>query len=53
MTVAEKRCDRIAIIINGQKVTEGTVGEVIKENKAETLEDAFFNIYKKNFREGL
>jgi len=53
MAVAEKLCDRVAIIINGQKVTEGTVKQVIEENNVETLEDAFFHIYKENFKEGL
>lgn len=52
MTVAEKLCDRIAIIINGQKVTEGTVNEVVEENDADSLEDAFFNIYRMSLKEG-
>lgn len=51
MTVAEKLCDKVAIIINGQKVSEGSVKEVIEENGCETLEDAFFCIYEKNVKE--
>lgn len=52
MSVAEKLCDKIAIIINGQKVAEGTVQEVIEKTKTTNLEDAFFELYKENVREG-
>jgi len=51
MSVAEKLCDKVAIIINGQKVSEGSVKEVVEENNCHSLEDAFFCIYEENVRE--
>lgn len=48
MTVAEKLCDRVAIIINGKKVADGTVSEIVEENSGKDLEDAFFNIYREH-----
>ena len=47
MSEAEKLCDRIGIIINGQKVSEGTLDEIVAETQAEDLEDAFFRLYSK------
>lgn len=52
MSVAEKLCDKIAIIINGKKVADGTVNEVLDLTKTSNLEDAFFELYKANTREG-
>jgi sodium transport system ATP-binding protein len=46
MTVATKLCDRIAIIIEGKKVIEGTIDYVLDETHTEDLEDAFFELYK-------
>lgn len=46
MNVAEKLCDKIAIIINGRKVAEGSVEEIVSANQSENLEDAFFELYK-------
>ena len=51
MSEAQKLCDRIAIIINGKKVTEGTLEEILKETNAADLEDAFFEYYKNNVSE--
>lgn len=48
MSEAEKLCDRLAIIIGGRKVAEGTVEEILKDNNAEDLEEAFFELYKAN-----
>lgn len=45
MSEAEKLCDRIGIIINGEKVLEGTLEEILKETQGEDLEDAFFRLY--------
>jgi len=45
MSVAEKLCDKVAIIIDGEIKSRGTVKEIIKENQSEDLEDAFFEIY--------
>lgn len=52
MTVAEKLCDRIAVIINGKKVVDGTVAEVVEETKTDNLEEAFFQLYKENVEVG-
>lgn len=46
MSEAEKLCDRIGVIINGKKVCEGTLAEILEEKQAEDLEDAFFKLYK-------
>ncbi len=46
MSEAEKLCDRIGIIINGQKVMEGTLSEILVETQGEDLEDAFFRLYE-------
>lgn len=45
MTEAEKLCDRIGIIINGQKVKEGTLESILMETGSSDLEDAFFELY--------
>lgn len=46
MSEAEKLCDRIGIIIDGSKVAEGTLKELLEETHTEDLEDAFFELYK-------
>jgi sodium transport system ATP-binding protein len=51
MSVAEKLCDHIAIIIGGKKVAAGTIADVLEMTGTETLEDAFFNIYKQEVKE--
>lgn len=50
MTVATKLCDRVAIIINGKKVIDGTIQNVLNETNTENLEDAFFELYKKTVK---
>ena len=52
MSEAEKLCDRVGIIIDGKKVTEGTLPELLAETNAEDLEDAFFKLYKEHHKEG-
>ncbi|MBQ3028404.1 MAG: ATP-binding cassette domain-containing protein, partial [Lachnospiraceae bacterium] len=52
MSEAEKLCDRVGIIIDGKKVTEGTLPELLAETNAADLEDAFFNLYKEHHKEG-
>ena len=47
MSEAEKLCDRIGMIIDGRKVAEGTLSELLAEESAEDLEDAFFKVYKR------
>jgi sodium transport system ATP-binding protein len=51
MSEAEKLCDRIGIIINGQKVMDGTLGEILTATGTDDLEDAFFELYKEHSRE--
>ena len=46
MSEAEKLCDRIGIIIDGQKVMEGRLEEILHDTGAQDLEDAFFNLYR-------
>lgn len=46
MTVATKLCDRVGVIIEGKKVAEGTIQDVLKETGCDDLEDAFFKLYK-------
>ncbi len=51
MSEAEKLCDRIGIIIDGKKIIEGTLDELLAETKAVDLEDAFFYLYKEHHKE--
>lgn len=51
MSEAEKLCDRLGIIINGKKVIEGTLSEVLETTGTKDLEDAFFELYKENAEE--
>lgn len=46
MSEAEKLCDRIGIIIDGCKVAEGTLADLLRDTDAEDLEEAFFQYYK-------
>ena len=41
MEEAESLCDRIFLIKDGRKVTEGTVKSVIESSPYENLEDAY------------
>lgn len=52
MTEAEKLCDRIGIIINGNLVMEGTLDEILSRTNARDLEDAFFELFKLHNKEG-
>ena len=45
MSVAEKFCDQLAIILGGEIVASGSVAEVIASQQATDLEEAFFNLY--------
>ncbi len=45
MSVAEKFCDQLAIILGGKIVASGTVEEVVEAQGGVDLEEAFFNIY--------
>ena len=46
MSEAEKLCGRIGIIIDGYKVAEGTLEQLLEQTNASDLEDAFFEFYK-------
>lgn len=45
MTVAEKLCDEIGIIIDGKLVIGGDLDTILEESKSKDLEDAFFKYY--------
>lgn len=47
MTVAEKLCNRIGLIMDGRVEAEGTLGEILEMTGATDLDDAFFSIYKR------
>lgn len=51
MSEAEKLCDRIGIIINGHKVADGTLDEILTITQSKDLEDAFFELYKEYSKE--
>lgn len=51
MSEAEKLCDRIGIIINGRKVIDGTLKEILNRTDSNDLEDAFFELYKEYNKE--
>ena len=46
MSEAEKLCDRIGVIIDGRKVMEGCLEDILRETQTEDLEDAFFELYR-------
>ena len=46
MSEAEKICDRIGIIIDGCKVAEGSLDQILHDTNTEDLEDAFFELYR-------
>lgn len=46
MSEAQKLCDRIGVIIDGEKVAEGTVNELLIKTGGQDLEEAFFELYK-------
>lgn len=45
MSEAQKLCDRMAMIIDGKSVFEGTLDEALEKTGAADLEEAFFAIY--------
>ena len=47
MPEAQKLCDRMAMIIQGSCVFQGTLEEALQGTHAEDLEDAFFELYRK------
>lgn len=47
MPEAQKLCDRMAMIINGACVFQGTLEEALEQTGAEDLEDAFFELYRR------
>lgn len=46
MSEAEKICDRIGVIIDGKKVAEGSLQEILHDTDSGDLEDAFFELYR-------
>lgn len=51
MSEAEKLCDRIGVIIDGEKICEATLEEIYEQYGCDNLEDAFFEMYKANHKE--
>lgn len=47
MSLVEKLCDRVAIIIEGALAMEGTIAEVLQATNCADLEDAFFHLLDK------
>ncbi|MCR5330890.1 MAG: ABC transporter ATP-binding protein [Lachnospiraceae bacterium] len=45
MSEAEKLCDKIGVIISGQKVCEGSLADILETTGTDDLEDAFFKLY--------
>ncbi len=52
MAVASRLCDKLAIMINGRIVAEGTIDKILKDTKTADLEDAFFELYKETAKGG-
>lgn len=51
MSEAEKLCDRLVVIIDGKKTSEGTLENIYEATGTDNLEDAFFELYKENHKE--
>ncbi|MFO7636554.1 MAG: ABC transporter ATP-binding protein [Clostridia bacterium] len=51
MTVAEKLCDKIGLLIDGHLAMEGTLREILEQTGCKDLDDAFFQVFKTT-REG-
>ncbi len=51
MTVSEKLCDRIGVLIDGRLRTVGNRSEILAETGTGDLEDAFFKLYKEVYDE--
>lgn len=51
MSEAEKLCDKVAIIVDGKKVEDGSIPEILQRTNTNDLEDAFFELYKVNHKE--
>ncbi|MDE6956619.1 MAG: ABC transporter ATP-binding protein [Lachnospiraceae bacterium] len=52
MSEAQKLCDRIGMIVDGKKICEGTLDEILQKTGAEDLEDAFFTLYRARCQAG-
>lgn len=46
MDLAEKLCDRIAIMLDGEVKIHGTLQHILEETGEKDLEEAFFKVYK-------
>lgn len=46
MSLVEKLCDRVAIIMEGSLAIEGTIPEILEQTKQADLEEAFFALLK-------
>lgn len=53
MSEAEKLCDRVGIIIDGRKICDDTLANIYSQYNTDNLEDAFFEMYKIEHKEGM
>ena len=53
MSLVEKICDRVGIILNGKMVISDTVENVCALVPSHDLEDVFFELYKKEVEAGV
>lgn len=51
MHVAEKLCDRFAIVMEGQIKAMGTLEEICKLTETDNLDDAFFKLYTETYKD--
>ena len=51
LSEAEDLCEHIAMIDDGQIITQGKIDEVLKEHKQESLEQLFINLTGKAYRD--
>lgn len=47
MDFAEKLCDRVAIVLDGEIKLQGSLPEILSQTGQRDLEDAFFHIYER------
>lgn len=51
-SLAESLCDEIGVLVDGRIVASGSVRELCELTGKESFEDAFFDLYTKNHKEG-
>ena len=51
-SLAESLCDEIGVLVDGRIVASGSVKELCELTGKGSFEDAFFDLYTKNHKEG-